>query len=395
LENRYVEKSPTNLEEHTALISRPGTVSLAQFAGGLIRGTYAKVGLFNGDLFVVSGPNFWRYSSNGTKTQITGIIYGTGWPYITWMKGIGYEYLFIADGLLLRYYNGGTHATGTLTLSGGSITNQVINIDGAYYSWNAAVDTNSPDGTSAHPWLAKLGGTDAISLANMVNLIQYYGIPGTDFSTALPGPNLDFTATSDATHLYITSTSPYAAGNAIATTVFSGGFLAWSGATLSGGNSHVLTEVLVPDGDEIKALASLAGYVLASVGNSQEFFWILPGATTIDPLNFAEKESNPDPINDMLTVGDMVMIMGSGSTEAWYASGQLDAPFIPIKGQAYARGVLEGSAVVVKHDQLDTVILVSDDSKVYSLGGGGFTRISDNGIEERIRTRLRLEQSLP
>jgi len=57
--------------------------------------------------------------------------------------------------------------------------------------------------------------------------------------------------------------------------------------------------------------------------------------------------------------------------------------------------VVEGSPVVVKHNELDAVMLISDDSKVYMVGGGGFTCVSNNGIEERIRTRLRLEQSLP
>jgi len=396
LENRFVEKSPTNLEEHVALIGRPGTVSLAQFAGGNIRANYAKLGLFNNDLFVVSGANFWRYTANGAaKTQITGTIYGTGTPYIAWMKGIGYEYLFIADGLLLQYYTGGTKATGTLTLSGGSITNQVINIDGAYYTWNNAVDTGPPDGTSAKPWRSKLGVNDAGSLANMANLINYFGIPGTDFSTALPGPNLDFTATSDATHLYITSTSSFASANLIATTVFSGSFLAWGAATLTGGNVHALALVEMPDGVPAKALTNLAGYVLVSQGNTNKFFWITPGAVTINALNFASKESNPDPIIDMLTVGDLAYIMGAGSSEVWYASGALDVPFSPVKGQAYARGVVEGSPVVVKHNELDAVMLISDDSKVYMVGGGGFTCVSNNGIEERIRTRLRLEQSLP
>lgn len=393
LVNRYVEKAPTNLEEHVALIGRPGTNSLAQFAGGLIRGTYAKTGLFDSDLFVVSGPNLWRYNSAGVSTQVTGIVYNSGHPYVAWAKGEGYEFMFIADGLLLQYYDGGSRATGTMTLTPSSppdISTQLVQIGTAYFSWSATVDAGSPAGTAAAPWLAKLGANDAESLTNLYNLINFAGIPGVDFSTALPGPNLDYKATAvTALTLTVTSTSPYADGNAIATVV-TGGALAFGAATLTGGDIHTLVEIVTPDGASIKALASLASYVLASVGNTRKIFFINPGEVTIDALNFFEKESQPDNVQDMLTLSDQLLIMGDGSTENWYATGDLNLPFTPTKGLAYQRGVLTGTPVVVK----DRVLLVGDDSIVYAVGAGGVERISDHGIEERIRTQLRREQGL-
>jgi len=397
LENRFLEANPTNLRERIALLTRPGTDELAYFSGGNIRGNYSKLGLFDGDLFVVSGENLYRYATDGTKTQITGIINGTGHPEVTWMKGIGYEYLFIADGLLLQFYDGGSHATGTLTLAGGAITNQVVRVGDTYYSWNANVDNNSPDGTATHPWLALLGGTDAESLANLAKLINFDGVRGVDFSTTLGGPSSIVSATSTPTTLVVTAFSVYADGNAIVTTVPSGSFLTWGGGTLAGGGTHALSGVAVPDGVGIKALATVSSFVLASVANSQMFFWLEPGATTIDPLNFAEKESNPDNIVDMLTVGDQVMITGQGSTENWYATGDPDAPFSPVAGRVYARGTVDGTTVVVK----DSVMCIGDDGIVYQMGYSsgssvpwGTHRVSNNGIEERIRTQLRREQGL-
>lgn len=397
LVNRFVEANPTNLREHIALLTRPGTDELSEFAGGGVRGTYSKQGLFNGDLFVVSGPNLYRYATDGTQTHILGIVNNSGHPEVTWMKGIGYEYLFIADGLLLQFYGGGTHAAGTLTKSG-AITNQVIKIGTTYYSWNAAVDTNAPDGTAVHPWLAN-PGTDPIDA--MTKLINFDGVRGVDFSTTLGGPSPLYTAASTggppATAMVVTAVSPYADGNAIATTVVSGANLAWGAATLTGGNVHVLQGVPVPDGLGIKALANLSSSVLASVANSQKVFFILPGDTTIDPLNFFEKESNPDNVVHMLTVGDQVLITGQGSTENWYATGDSLAPFAPQEGRVYARGTVDGSAVVVG----DSVILVGDDGKVYEIGYSsgstadwGVHRISDHGIEERIRVQLRREQGI-
>jgi hypothetical protein len=394
--NRFVETNPTNLREHVALLSRPGSDELGYYAGGVGRGNYSKLGLFNGDLFTVAGENLYRTASDGTKVQVTGVINGTGHPEMTWMKGIGYQYLFIADGLLLQVYGGGSHATGTLTFTPGAITNQVVEIDGVYYSWDANVDNNAPDGTAAHPWLALLGGTDAESLTNLAKLIDFNGVRGVDFSTALGGPNPRFSApTTDlTTTLLITATSEYAAGNSITTTIASGVGLAWGATTLTGGGTHALQGVPVPDGVGIKALANVSSSVLASVADSQKFFWINPGEIVIDALNFAEKESSPDNIVDMVSVGDQVIITGQDSTENWYATGDAAAPFLPIEGRVYARGTLAGTPTVVNDD----VILVGNDGVVYevgySAGLAAVRRISDHGIEERIRTQLRREQGL-
>lgn len=392
-ENRYVERSPSNLREQVALITRPGSATLTTLAGGSGRGYFYKEGLFDSDLFAVHGPNLWRYSSDGTKTAIATDIYGTGKPYVTWTKGEGYEYLFIADGLRLRYYNGGTIATGTLTLTPSSppdIVAQVIQIGSAYYTWSATPAAGTQDGTSANPWKAKKGPADVDSLTNMANLIKFAGVPGTDFSTSLPGPNLDYTAESDATHLYITALSSFESGAGVATTIFSGSHLAWGSATLSGGNVHALIQVVTPGGEVIKALASLAGFALASVGNTRKFFFIEPGDVTIDALNFAEKEASPDNIGDMLTVSDHVFLCGGGSSEDWYATGDADAPFAPIKGQAYERGVIDGTAVVIDN----FIVLVGDDNVIYRIGAGGATPISDNAMVERVRLQRRREAGL-
>jgi len=266
--NRFLEKDPTNLVEGTALLSRPGSDALVQCAGGTIRGNYSKQGMFNGDLLTVSGHNLWRVASTtGVATQITGTIAGDTNPYLTWMKGIGYEYMFISDGATLQYAAVGDTALTTVT------------------------------------------GMDV--------------------------------------------------------------------------------------GELPKALASVSGFVLVSVADSQKVYFLEPGTTTIDPLNFFEKESAPDAVLDMLTVGDQTLIMGNGSTENWYATGDFNAPFAPIQGRVYQRGIVEGTPVLVD----DACVLVGNDLKVYLVGEGGeggygVQRISTNGIEERIRTQIRREQGL-
>lgn len=268
LQNRYVEQDPGNLVEGSILLSRPGSDALVQCAGGTIRGTYSKQGLFNGDLLAVSGHNFWRVNAiTNQATQITGTIAGDNNPYLAWMKGVGYEYVFISDSSTLQY--------------------------------------------------AAIGDTALTTVTGM-------GV-----------------------------------------------------------------------GEKPKALASLSGFVLISVADSQKLYWLEPGTTTIDPLNFASKESAPDVILDMLTVGDNTLIMGNGSTENWYATGDFNAPFAPVEGRVYQRGVTEGTPVLVD----GSTALVGNDGVVYLIGEGaeggyGVQRISTNGIEERVRTQLRREQGL-
>lgn len=400
LENRFMETDPTNQREKITLLTRAGSDRLTTFddgAGAVApnRMQFSKDGLFNGDLFGVSGGNLYRYATDGTLIHITGLVNGSGFVTYAWMKGAGYEYLFIADGLLLQFYAGGTHATGTLTKSGAITTAYVIQINGTYYGWNDAVDTNAPDGTAAHPWLARLTGDP---MANMETLLNFSGVRGVDYSTALGGPNLFVTATSDSTHLHLTAITDRSSGNAYTTSVVVGANVAWGGATLTGGGTHALQGVEMPDGQPPKALTALSGFVLISVGDTYRFYWLEPGTVTIDPLNFASKESNPDPIVDMTTVGDQAIITGSGSTENWYATGNFDAPFAPIEGRVYRRGAIEGTTVGVN----DALVFVGDDMVVYSVGYGygdtaqyGVHRISTHAIEERIRVQLRREQGLP
>src|SRR5258708_13718749 len=115
LQNRYLEKDPGNLVENSTLLARAGSNSLNQYAGGTIRGNFSKLGLFGGDLFTASGHNLWRTNVlTQIETQITGTLAGDGFPYNTWMKGIGFEYLFISDVVPPQHFS--EHAFGTATL---------------------------------------------------------------------------------------------------------------------------------------------------------------------------------------------------------------------------------------------------------------------------------------
>lgn len=384
--NRFFESNPTNTEDGTALLARPGTTPLVDTGDdATARGFFSAPGLYDGDLFFVMGEQMYRYRPDGTLIPIAGQVYGTGKPSMAFMTGPGYERLFIADGTLLQYYEGGSLGTSTLT-EAGTITNQVIQIGDSYFSWAATGLDVPATGASDSPWLALLGASDTESLENMANLLSFVGERGVDFSINLGGQNPDVTATSNATQLIVTSRSDLSSANSIPTTVFSGAGLSWGTATITGAGVHVLHGVEMPDGVGAQACAGMAGHILVSVAGSDRFYWLKPGTVVIDALDFATAESQPDAIVDLLSVGDTVWLIGEGSTEAWYATGVTDSPFAPTQGRVYARGVIEGTAVRVK----DQVVLVGSDGIVYSIGGG-INRISHNGIEERIRKQLERE----
>lgn len=396
LVNRWVESNPANLKEGVALISRPGTRPHSTYdPGGFadlgpMRGNYTLDGLFNDSLFVVCGDAFYKINIAETTIPIAGIINGTGHPEVTWQAGIDYQRLWIADGLLLQYYSGGTQATGTVTKVG-AIVNGVdtFELSGVYYTWGVVFNP-ADAGTLANPFVVN---PLADPMAQLLKAINATGIAGTDYSNTLGGPNTFARAISDGVvpgvFLTLRSVGNDASTNLI-TLSEAGAALTVSGATLTGGNIHALQGCTIPDGQTPSSVTQVDSYVLVSISDTNKFYWINPGETVIDRLNFASKESSPDPIIQMRTVGDQVLILGAKGTENWYATGQAATPFAPIQGRAYARGCLSGTAVVVD----DYVLLAGDDGKAYKIGLQGINVISNNGIEERIRRQVRNELGL-
>ena len=411
--NRWLESNPANLREGTSVLARPGTTQISNafdqgtFSGlGAMRGNYALQGLFDDSLFLVCGTNLFRVQQDLTVIPITGTLSGTGHPEVAWQKGAGYERLWISDGLLLQFYAGTTFAHGTLTKSG-SIVNGTdkFEVGGVFYVWGTSFSP-SDAGTTSNPFV--VNPTNVTSLLDPMNqlvlAIMNAGTAGVDYSGTIAGPNTFVSATGDGTTpasvVTLTALVQGTSGNSITLTVTGGSALTASGSGhLANGGIDALQGCTMPDGVTPQSLTQVSSYVLVSVSDTQKFFWVNPGEVVIDPLNFASKESSPDPISTMRAVGDQVLIMGEKSTENWYATGNIAAPFAPIEGRVYARGVLDGTPVVVD----DGVILVGDDGRVYSIGfqpgdntdtSWGVARISNNGIEERIRYQVRREAGL-
>lgn len=384
LRNRFLEKNPTNLVEQIALLARPGDTKFTGAGEGPISWIDHQPGTFDNDLFFVSGEQLYRYDGT-TNTAITGTIATGTTPSVTFVSGAGYEHLFITDGVLLQYYDGDDTAFGTLTSTSAIADADIIQIDSTFYSWvSGSVDAGTPDGTSnTTPWLVDLGASDEEAFANMILALNAGEGAGTTYSTALTAHGTVAGVTSSVSFMEVEARTAGVGGDSIDTLVDTGAFLSWGAITLEGGGVPRLKGIVTPDDITFVSLTTLASFALCAQSLSQRFYWIQPGAVTIDALDFAEAESEPDEIIELKTIGDVVYMFGQSSTEVWYKNSSTDvtaSAFLPTKGLAFSQGVLEGTAVAIRTQ----AITIAEDGVVYSIVGGP-KRISNNGIEERIR----------
>lgn len=398
LVNRYFETNPTNQIDQVALIARPGLRKWLEVGDGPIRGLGSQPGSFDDALFVVSRDKLFRIDPDETVTELGSGIFGTSLRLyvdmaITARIGGTPEYLFLAAGRSLWIYTDSAKASGTLTASGAISSGDEIKIGSTYYQWTSGdVDNGTPDGSSGSPWLVALGSDTEGSLDNMRLAIEAGGTAGTTYTSDLTEhPDVEAPA-SDATTLAVEAKEDGTAGNSIATTVETGTKLSWGDTTLTGGGSADLSTVSVPDNLGVVSVAFISGFVICVVAQGQgfngRFYWINPGETRIDPLNFATAERAPDPVWSVRAVGDQFWLFGSNSTEVWYPTGEAQTPFRRVQGRLFDRGIWQGTDATIR----DSTLAVDREGVVYQVTDAP-RRVSTPGIEERIREAMVAEQT--
>jgi hypothetical protein len=392
--NRYFETNPILTAGNSAMIARMGMRRYKFVGQDGITGLYSQPGSFNDAAFVASGDNLWRVDKNGTKTFIGAI----GSPSqnnavimaATSNIGTTPAYLFVAGGGPLMLYMENSYALGTI--SGSPANNDVVQIGGIYYKFtNGGVNVGAPAGTIGNPWLVALGVSDATAWTNFGDAVENSGTPGTQYSTALTANTTALTRTITGGGVSVRAIAIGALGNAVSTTE-TGAALAWLAPTLTGGGGTSWTPVETPDDVGVISLAYIASYVVVVPAQGQDingrFYWIAPGETTIDPLDFATAERAPDPISGVVVFGDQFWLPGSNTTEPWYFTGNIDQPVLRMQGVVFDRGAWEGTAVQVK----DSMIIVDNEGGVFQIQGGA-KRISRPDVEERIREAIQYQAS--
>jgi hypothetical protein len=131
----------------------------------------------------------------------------------------------------------------------------------------------------------------------------------------------------------------------------------------------------------------LDGYFVFIEPNSQRV-WVtaLLDGTSIDPLDFASAEGDPDNIISMIVDHREVWLFGNNSTEVWYNAGLTDFPLVRIQGAYNELGCAARFSVAKMNNQ---IYWLGKDFRgqgiVYVANGYQGQRISTHSVEWQIQ----------
>jgi hypothetical protein len=149
-------------------------------------------------------------------------------------------------------------------------------------------------------------------------------------------------------------------------------------------DGNTLTAISFPDGKSVTAIDTLDSYFLFA-SELGRFYWSAVGGTTVDPLDYATAESQPDVLMSLKVIGDELWLFGRLSIEVWQPTGDLNLPFQRITGRIFGIGVTARDTIQkLNVGGVDTVCWVGTDRRVYRTNPNP-DRISDPAIEEKLR----------
>lgn len=140
----------------------------------------------------------------------------------------------------------------------------------------------------------------------------------------------------------------------------------------------------ITDGDFLGAdsVDYLDGYFIFSNGTDEFSISALYGGGTIDALDFASAESNPDSIIRAFVDHREVLLFGSRTVETWVNTGDADFPFERVAGSIIEKGIHNKCAVA----QVDNSVYWLDQDKIVRRMVSGYSpeRISTHEVEKSL-----------
>jgi hypothetical protein len=147
-------------------------------------------------------------------------------------------------------------------------------------------------------------------------------------------------------------------------------------------------QITDPDFAGAVTVSYLDGYFVFNEPNSQKV-WVtqLLDGTSIDPLDFASAEGNPDGLVALLVNNREAWLFGSNSIEVWYDAGTPDFPLARIQGASNEIGCVAPYSVA----KLDNSLFwLGQDARgqgiVYRNNGYTGVRASNHAIEWQIQS---------
>jgi hypothetical protein len=148
----------------------------------------------------------------------------------------------------------------------------------------------------------------------------------------------------------------------------------------------IVIPITIPDSQPVLSVASLNGYFIFSIKNTQKFYWLRPGLFVVDPLDFASAERIPDPIISVNVVSDELWFLGQTGPEVWTPTGDFNSPWQRVSGRVYKEGCHSRDTVITTAiDGLPALLWVTDTKSVVKAQGAP-SKISNESVEEILKT---------
>lgn len=151
--------------------------------------------------------------------------------------------------------------------------------------------------------------------------------------------------------------------------------------------TDVFAPISDPDFPGASVVDYLDSYFVFIQPNSQRV-WVtaLLDGTSVDPLDFASAEGDPDNIISMIVDHREVWLFGNNSTEVWYNAGLSDFPLVRIQGAYNELGCAARYSVAKMNNQ---IYWLGKDFRgqgiVYAANGYQGQRISTHAVEWQIQ----------
>jgi len=160
--------------------------------------------------------------------------------------------------------------------------------------------------------------------------------------------------------------------------------------------TDVFQQITDPDFPGAATVGYIDGYFVFNEPNSQKI-WVtsLLDGTSVDPLDFASAEGNPDNAVAVFVDHREVWVFGSNSTEVWYDAGLLDFPLTRIQGAYNELGCAAPYSIAKMDNQ---IYWLGRDARgqgmVYRAAGYIGQRISTHAIEWQLQEYANLEDAV-
>lgn len=151
--------------------------------------------------------------------------------------------------------------------------------------------------------------------------------------------------------------------------------------------TDVFQQITDPDFPGAVTVGYIDGYFVFNEPNSQRI-WVtqLLDGTSIDPLDFASAEGNPDGIVGIIVDHREVWLFGTNSTEVWYDAGTTDFPLARIQGAFNELGCAAPYSIAKMDNQ---IYWLGKDARgqgvVYRAAGYIGQRVSTHAVEWQIQ----------